>query len=170
MYKLKPITYAMGILEKGTFYMNVSHILNKKADASYSVTADQSLSEAVAMMAEHRIGSVVVLESGSLKSIMTERDVLMALGRGRDLSQVKVGEVMAPSLITCTADTSLDEAMDLMIHNDTGRRIRHLPVVEGDECVGMLSIGDVVEALLTKKEFENKLLKNYIQNWPDDEK
>ncbi len=150
--------------------MNVSHILKKKGGASYSVVADQPLSDAVAMMTEHRIGSVVVMEDGALKSIMTERDVLIALGKSSDLSQIKVRDVMAPNLITCTAETTIDEAMDMMINNDTGRRIRHLPVVKDDgEYVGMLSIGDVVEALLTKTEFENKLLKNYIQNWPDDE-
>ncbi|HGX93523.1 MAG TPA: CBS domain-containing protein [Candidatus Tenderia sp.] len=149
--------------------MNVSHILSKKGGSNYSVTADQPLNDAVAMMAEHRIGSVVVLENGALKSIMTERDVLMALGRKGDLSQVKVSDVMAPKLITCAAETTIDEAMDTMINNDTGRRIRHLPVVSGDEFLGMLSIGDVVEALLTKTKFENKLLKSYIQNWPDEE-
>ncbi len=55
-----------------------------------------------------------------------------------------------------------------MNNNDTGRRIRHLPVMNGDKYVGMISIGDVVEVLLTKTEFENKLLKSYIQNWPDE--
>ncbi len=150
--------------------MNISHILTNKGGGNFSISADQPLAEAVALMARQRIGSVVVLdEKGELKSIVTERDVLMALGEKGSLDGVRVSDVMAPRLVTCSTETTLDEAMDMMINNETGRRIRHLPVVDGDNYVGIISIGDVVEALLTKTEFENKLLKNYIKNWPDEE-
>ncbi len=149
--------------------MKVSHILNKKSSESFSISPEQSMTEAVKLMTEHRIGSVVVMEGDELKSIVTERDVLIALGEHGSLDKIKVADVMAPKLITCPSDTTLDEAMDMMINNDTGKRIRHLPIVDDGKYVGMISIGDVVEALLTKTAFENKLLKNYIQNWPDEE-
>ena len=149
--------------------MNISHILTKKGGDNFSISPDQPLAEAVALMARQRIGSVVVMAGDELKSIVTERDVLIAVGEQGSLDGIKVSDVMAPRLVTCSTETTLDEAMDMMINNETGRRIRHLPVVDGDNYVGIISIGDVVEALLTKTEFENKLLKNYIKNWPDDE-
>lgn len=148
--------------------MKVSHILEKRGAESYCVDVEQNLAEAVVLMASKRIGSVVVMNAGVLVSIVTERDVLMAVARQSDLAKVAIKDVMAPKLIVCAVDASIDEAMDLMINNETGRRIRHLPVMDADKFVGVISIGDVVEVLLTKTEFENKLLKSYIQNWPDE--
>jgi len=134
------------------------------------MSSNQTLSDAVSIMSENRIGSIVVIDNDQLVSIVTERDVLIAVAQHRDFNTLAIADVMAPSLITCDIDASLDEAMSLMISNATGRRIRHLPVVENGKFQAMISIGDVVEALLTKTELENKLLKNYIQNWPDEEK
>ena len=148
--------------------MKVGNILEKKGVEQFCASENQPLTEAAAIMSENRIGSLVVMEEGKVTSIVTERDVMMAVGRfNGEISSVKVADVMPKTLITCDVDYTLDRVMDLMINNDTGKRIRHLPVLDDGKLAGVISISDVVEALLTKTEFENKLLKNYIKNWPD---
>lgn len=151
--------------------MNVSKILKKKGNTCQSTTPDSLLVDAVRVMMQSRIGSLVVMENGKLVSIVTERDVMHAVDKyGPDLGQIRVKDLMAPQLITCTTKDSVDKIMDTMMHNSTKRRIRHLPVVENGALVGLVSIGDVVDVLLTETRFENQLLKNYIKNWPDTEK
>lgn len=150
--------------------MKVGQILKQKGSGNFSISPDQLLTEAAALMSEHRIGSLVIFEGQRPVSIVTERDIMLAVTKyGSDLNKAKVNEVMASKLIVCDAEASLDDAMDLMMNNATGHRIRHLTVLDGEAFVGVISIGDVVSALLTKTEFENKLLKNYIKNWPDEE-
>jgi len=150
--------------------MNVSKILKKKGNTCQSTTPDTLLVDAVRVMMQGRIGSLVVMEDGKLVSIITERDVMHAVDKyGPDLGQVRVKDLMAKQLVTCSTKDSVDKIMDSMLHNSTKRRIRHLPVVENGELLGLISIGDVVEVLLTETRFENQLLKNYIKNWPDTE-
>ncbi len=150
--------------------MKVGHIIEEKGVQRFCTTANQSLTDAATLMCENRIGSLVVLDGEDIKSIVTERDVMMAVGGCHgEISGLTVGDVMPKLLITCNVEDTLDHVMDLMINNETGRRIRHLPVLDKSKLVGVISISDVVEALLTKQEFENKLLKNYIKNWPDAE-
>lgn len=117
---------------------------------------------------KHRVGSLLVRDNGKLVSIVTERDIVWAAGKmGTSLKDVKVRDIMATTLVTCDIDDSLDHAMDLMTRNPTRQRIRHLPVLDNNELAGVISIGDIVHALLTETKFENNLLKNYIKNWPD---
>lgn len=150
--------------------MKVCHILEKKGQQCHSITPDQPVSEAVRLMIQHRIGSVVVMEDGKLVGIVTERDVVWAAGQySVSLINMTVRDIMAKTLVTCSGQDSLDYAMDLMTRNPTKRRIRHLPVVDDGNLAGLISIGDIVHALLTQTEFENKLLKNYIKHWPDEE-
>jgi len=151
--------------------MKVSQILKQKGLESYSVKADQLLTHAVELMTDNKVGSVIVTsEDGGLASIVTERDVMYAARKyNADLSQVKVSDVMAPELVTCTGEETLEQAMDIMMNNSTGHRIRHIPMVNDGKLVGVISIGDIVESLLNKAKFENKLLKSYIKNWPETE-
>lgn len=150
--------------------MKVSHILEKKGRQCHSITPDQPVAEAVRLMIHHRIGSVVVMDGGQLVGIVTERDVVWAAGQySVSLINMTVRDIMAKTLVICSGQDSLDHAMDLMTRNPTKRRIRHLPVVDDGKLTGLISIGDIVHALLTQTEFENKLLKNYIKHWPDEE-
>lgn len=149
--------------------MKVSNILKDKGKNFFSIEPDQLLCDAVALMMQHKIGSLIVLEKGELRSIVTERDVMGAVDKHRDkVINIKVRDVMAPKLITCCSDDDIAQAMDMMTNNLTKRRIRHLPVVDNNELSGVISIGDIVHALLTETKFENRLLKNYIRNWPDE--
>jgi len=149
--------------------MKVSQILERKGSHCHSIEPDKSLSEAVAVMMQHRIGSLLVIDKGTLVSIVTERDVMWSVNEhGAKVIETIVADVMARELVTCNGDCSLADAMDLMTKNVTGRRIRHLPVVEGERLLGLISIGDIVNTLLREAEFENKLLRNYIRNWPEE--
>jgi CBS domain-containing protein len=150
--------------------MKVASVLRKKGKELYTVRAEQSMIDAVNLMVEKRIGALVVVDGLRPVSIVTERDVLRALPQyGAALDGVRVQALMAKRLVVCTSSDTVDHVMDLMNNNITGNRIRHLPVVDGDELVGMLSIGDVVDALLTEAKFENRLLKNFIKNWPEED-
>ncbi len=149
--------------------MKISSILKDKGSSFFSIEPDQLLSDAIAIMMQHKIGSLIVMENGKLKSIVTERDVMGAVNKYKDtLASLKVNDVMAPKLVTCGSEDDIAQAMEMMTNNFTNKRIRHLPIVDKGELSGVISIGDIVQALLTETKFENRLLKNYIQNWPDD--
>lgn len=150
--------------------MDVSYLVRKKETANhYDIGPGKPLTDAVHLMMQHRIGSLVVMDEGRLVGIVSERDVMRAadehLDRFRD---VQVKDVMTQDPVTCTPDMSVDEAMDTLLHNPTGNRIRHLPVMADGQLVAVISIGDIVNALLTETRFENQLLKHYIKNWPEE--
>lgn len=148
--------------------MKALHLLKDRSSTCYSITPDQDLGEAVTLLTTHNIGALVVLVDGRLESIITERDIIYALRRhGPDAATRKVQEFMAEELVVCHTEDSLDEVMSLLFHNKTGHRIRHLPVLDDNRLVGMISIGDIVSVLLTETRFENRLLKGYIKNWPE---
>jgi len=148
--------------------MNISHLLKRKGDMLYTVTPRQRLTEAVEQMMGRRIGALLVVdETGAPISIVTERDVMGAVDQHLNaLATLTVGEVMAPRLVTCAPEDPVDAVMDLMIDNPTGHLIRHVPVVEAQRALGLVSMADIVKTLLTRTEFENRLLKSYIRNWP----
>lgn len=150
--------------------MKIRNILEKKGSLCHAIEPDRPLTEAVHGMIQHRVGSLVVTENGRLTSIVTERDIMWAVGQHcENLGRLLVRDVMAKTLVTCSPEDTLDHAMDLMTRNPTKQRIRHLPVVDGGQLAGMISIGDIVHALLTETKFENTLLKTYIKHWPDEE-
>lgn len=150
--------------------MKIRHILEKKGQQCHSISPEQSVPEAVRLMIQNRIGSLVVIDQGRIAGIVTERDVVWAAGQHSvNLVNMTVHDIMAKTLVTCSGEDSLEHAMDLMTRNPTKQRIRHLPVIDDGKLTGLISIGDIVHALLTKTEFENKLLKNYIKHWPDEE-
>ncbi len=150
--------------------MDVNYLLRKKGNSGhYGISPEQPLTDAVHLMMQHRIGSLVVLEDDRLVGIISERDVMRATDEYLDRFQdVLVKDVMTSDPVTCTADMPVDEAMDTLLHNPTGNRIRHLPVMSEGQLVAVISIGDIIEALLTETRFENRLLKHYIKNWPEE--
>jgi len=150
--------------------MNIGKILKTKGYVIRSINQDAALADAVRLMVEYGIGSLMVVDAENPISIITERDVLGAAdGQLQDFTAIRVRDVMARQLVTCDSTFDMNEAMDLMTNNVTGRRIRHLPVVDDGKLTGVVSIGDIVHALLKEARFENRLLKNYIRNWPEEE-
>ena len=144
--------------------MKISFILKEKGGVVYSISPEASLMDALSSMLEHNIGSLVVLDAtGKLVGIISERDMLRAVhGHSQDWAAIKVSAVMTTRVLTTKAKDKVNKAMDLM----TSNRIRHLPVLDEERLVGVLSIGDIIKANLTETAYQNELLKNYIKNWP----
>lgn len=139
--------------------MHVSTMLSNKGQEIISVSPGDEIAKAVQLMSERRIGAVLVLEGGAIAGMFSERDIVHSITRvGPALLQREVREFMTQEVVTCGMEDSLDQLMGLM----TERRIRHLPVVDGGQVIGMISIGDVVKSRLAEAEAESDALKSYI--------
>jgi CBS domain-containing protein len=138
---------------------SVADVLEGKGRALYRIDAESSVLDAVRAMVEANVGSLLVTKAGAITGIVTERDYLRRVTlEGRDERETPVREIMSSPLIAVTPDTSLDECMALM----TERRIRHLPVVEAGDVVGVVSIGDVVKFMTQQQSVELRYLHDYI--------
>lgn len=147
--------------------MKISSILNEKGNDVYSISPDATLKDVVKEMLALSIGSLLVLsENGSVEGIITERDFLHNVAKYPDKwESVRVGDVMIKEVIVCSIDKTLEQVMAKMTKN----RIRHIPIADAGKVVGVLSIGDIINASLDETTFQNKLLKRYIKNWPEEE-
>jgi CBS domain-containing protein len=126
---------------------------------SSDLDAGASVFEAVQQMVEANVGSLLVTDGGEIAGIVTERDYLRRVTlEGRTDKDTPVGEIMTSPLIVVTPGTSIDECMAVM----TDRRIRHLPVVDGGEVVGVVSIGDLVKFRSKQQSFEIQYLTDYV--------
>ena len=126
----------------------VASILKKKSDAIWSVEPTATVYEAIAMMAEKSVGALLVVSDGKLVGIISERDYArkVVLQR-RSSSDTLVHEIMTGSVITVTPDHSVENCMKII----TEHRVRHLPVLVGDKLLGVISIGDLVNAIITEQ-------------------
>ena len=137
----------------------LSDILDEKGHDVLRIEADASVFEAVKLMVEANVASLLVTEGGEIAGIVTERDYLRRVAlEGRTDKGNAVREIMSAPLIVATPQTTVDECMALM----TDRRIRHVPVIDGDEVVGIVSIGDVVKFKSKQQSFEIKFLHDYM--------
>jgi CBS domain-containing protein len=155
---------------KGVLALKIKNIFREKGTEVVTIEQDETIQEAIRKLNEHRIGALVVAdERGEVCGIITERDILRQYGqrcvavsepsrREETRRPSLVREIMTKDLIIGVPDDSLDYVMGIMTTN----RIRHLPVMDGKKLVGIVSIGDVVNAHLEKTEFENRMLKDYI--------
>jgi CBS domain-containing protein len=137
----------------------LSEILDEKGRSVLEIDAEATVFEAVQTMVEHNVGSLLVTEGGDVVGIVTERDYLRRVTlEGRTDRETRVGEIMSRPLVVVTPETTVDECMALM----TDRRIRHLPVVEEGDVVGLVSIGDLVKFRSRQQSFEIQYLTDYI--------
>ncbi|MBL0354566.1 MAG: CBS domain-containing protein [Candidatus Dechloromonas phosphoritropha] len=145
--------------------MQVREIINLKGGTLFTATPRQLLGEAIDAMAEFDVGSLVVMESGKMTGMLTFREVLQAL-KAHDSCPVgvTVGDVMVRDPVTVFPDMEVDDLRRLMIE----KRSRYLPVMDGNMLLGVISFLDIAKAVLDEQRFENKMLKNYIKNWPDE--
>lgn len=145
--------------------MKVSDILRVKGNTLFTVSPDTSLSAAVHIMAEHDIGSLVVMKYSDLVGILTFRELIGTLAHNHgSLEQVQVGTVMDEAPLTCTPDTDLDEVRRMMLD----RHARYLPVLDGKVLMGVISFYDVAKTVVEAQGFENSMLKAYIRDWPQE--
>ncbi len=143
--------------------MKVSDILRVKGNTLYTVAPDEALAGALDLMSEMDIGSLVVMEKGELVGMLTFREVIKAVVQnGGAIGSTRVREVMDDAPLTCTPGTELDEVRRMML----GRHARYMPVLTEKTLMGVVSFYDVAKAVVDSQDFENRMLKAYIRDWP----
>lgn len=141
--------------------MKVSDILRVKGNTLYTVTPDEPLSRAIAIMADKDIGSLVVMEKGELAGMLTFREVILCIDkRGGMVADSKVRAAMDEHPRTCNSDADLDEVRRVMLESHA----RYLPVMDGRMLMGVISFYDVAKAVVESQNFENRMLKAYISD------
>ncbi|SIR36431.1 CBS domain-containing protein [Pseudacidovorax sp. RU35E] len=146
--------------------MKVSDILRVKGNTLYTIGPDDPLSEAVDIMAEKDIGSLVVMSHGDLVGMLTFREVILQIQRnGGAVGDTRVRTAMDDAPLTCTNGTDLDEVRRMMLE----RHARYMPVMDKRMLMGVISFYDVAKAVVDSQNFENKMLKAYIRDWPAEE-
>jgi len=140
---------------------SVKQLLQNKSPAIYAIEPDDPVLEAIQQMAEHGVGALLVMKGNELVGIVSERDYARkVILRGRSSSETPVWQIMSSPVLTVRPEQSVQECMQLM----TDRRVRHLPVVEQGRVVGVLSIGDLVRAVLEEQQRTISELENYIRS------
>jgi CBS domain-containing protein len=143
--------------------MKVSDILRVKGNTLYTVTADEPLSSAIDIMAEKDIGSLVVMEHGDLVGMLTFRELILCIVKnGGTVGETRVRTAMDDHPLTCTSETELDEVRRMMLD----RHARYMPVMDRRMLMGVISFYDVAKAVVDSQNFENRMLKAYIRDWP----
>jgi CBS domain-containing protein len=144
--------------------MRVSDILKVKGSALFTVTPDTPITDAIDSMASHDIGSLVVMEYGELAGMLTFREIIMTLhGNGGSVGATTIRKVMDDHPLTCTPETDVNEVRRMMLEH----HVRYLPVMEKGALMGVISFYDVAKAVVEEQGFENKMLKAYIRDWPE---
>lgn len=137
----------------------VKHLLQGKGNAIYSIAPDAPVLEAIKHMAEHRIGALLVMRGEQLVGVMSERDYARkVILQGRSSAQTAVSDIMSSTPLTVSPDTDVFDCMRLC----TDSRIRHLPVVQDGKVVGVISIGDLVKAVIDAQAEQIEHLQRYI--------
>lgn len=137
----------------------VKHLLDNKGGMIISIAEDASVLDAITLMADHAIGSLLVMDGQTLKGIVTERDYARkVIVKGRSSDTTQVGEIMTSKVVTATIEQTVTDCMTVM----TERKIRHLPVVADGQVIGMISIGDLVQAIIAQQQEEIQHLEQYI--------
>jgi CBS domain-containing protein len=139
----------------------IKHLLDSKGYDIWTVKPDNSVFEALELMAEKNIGAVVVLENGEVVGIFSERDYARkVILKGKNSRDTKVREIMTSEVIGLGVDQTVEHCMALM----TKHHFRHLPIFKAEELIGIISIGDVVKSIIAEQEFMIDQLENYIRS------
>jgi len=138
----------------------VQHLLDAKGRGVISVSATTSVFDAIKLMADKTVGSLLVMEGDQLRGIVTERDYARkVIIKGRSSETTEVGEIMTADVCTATSLATVNECMTVM----SERKIRHLPIVDEGAVTGMISIGDLVQAIISDQKEEIEHLEQYIR-------
>ena len=143
--------------------MQVKEILRVKGNRLLTIEPSGRAVDAVKTMSEQNLGSLIVLEQERMVGVLTFREILQALAqRNGSVGDVRVGDIMVRDPVTATPDMEVNDLRRTML--DSGAR--YLPVVQDGKLLGVISFRDVAKAVLEEQDFENKMLKGYIKNWP----
>ena len=155
--------------------MQVREVLRVKGGTIFSVTPESKLSECVITMSDRDIGSVVVMEGNKLSGMLTFREVIAVLAKRQKehrvgptppIADIKVSDAMNREPFTSTPVMELDDLRGKMLEHHA----RYVPIIDGEKVVGVISFHDVAKAVLEERNFENRMLKGYIKDWPAQEK
>jgi len=139
----------------------VRQLLDRKGRAIFSVEPEAPVLEAIRAMAAHHVGALLVMQAGKLAGIVSERDYARkVILMGRSSADTPVRDIMSSPVLAVSPDDTVQKCMQLM----TDRRVRHLPVVDGDAVVGMVSIGDLVKAVIAEQQQQIEQLESYIHS------
>ena len=140
--------------------MKLSEVLSTKGSEVYRLKSDNSIAEAATKLTEKKIGALLVEDNdGKIVGILSERDIVGGMGpHGADLHDVPISELMTTNLIKSTSQDTVLQAMAMM----TDRRVRHLPVFDGDDLIGVISLGDLVKCRISEVQSEADALRQYI--------
>jgi CBS domain-containing protein len=139
----------------------VRTLLERKGRAIFSVAPPAAILDAIRLMAEHHVGALLVMRGAALEGIVSERDYARkVILRGRSSADTPVTDIMSSPVLTVSLETSVQQCMQLM----TDRHVRHLPVVDGGRVVGMVSIGDLVKAVIAEQQAQIEQLESYIHS------
>ncbi|HEY5762322.1 MAG TPA: CBS domain-containing protein [Rhodocyclaceae bacterium] len=145
--------------------MQVREIIDIKGNALFTATPQQPLAEAVASMAENDVGSLVVMGGGKMVGMLTFREIIQALNQRKgNIAGTTVADVMVANPTTAGLGMEANDLRRLLIDE----HMRYLPVMDGETLMGVISFLDVARAVLEEQGFENRMLKNYIRNWPSE--
>ena len=143
--------------------MKVSDILRVKGNTLYTTAPNELLATALDAMSQYDIGSLVVMDHGDLVGMLTFREVIQAVVKnGGVLGETRVKSVMDDAPLTCSPGTELDEVRRMML----GRHARYMPVLNEKTLMGVISFYDVAKSVVDSQDFENRMLKAYIRDWP----
>ena len=142
--------------------MKIGQILHQKNHELFKIKATDCIADAAVALSSNKIGALLVEDdAGKIVGILSERDIVGGIGpHGADLQDVAVSELMTSKLIHCSPDDSVNEALAMM----SDRRIRHLPVFDGDTLAGLISIGDLVKCRITEIQAEAEAMRQYINS------
>ncbi len=139
--------------------ISIRQLLERKGSEVWLTSPDASVYEALQLLAEKNIGALIVLRNGELVGVVSERDYARKVVlHGKTSMNTLVKEIMTEEVVTVGSEKTVEEAMAIM----TDKRIRHLPVLEGEKILGVVSIGDLVKAIIAEQEFTINQLENYI--------
>jgi CBS domain-containing protein len=147
------------VAQEGEAMITVRHLLDRKGRAVYAIGSEDPVLEAIQMMADHHVGALIVLRNDELAGIVSERDYARkVILMGRSSAETPAWQIMTSPVHTVSPEQTLQDCMRLM----TDKRIRHLPVVESGKVIGMISIGDLVKAVIEEQQRTIEQLETYI--------
>jgi CBS domain-containing protein len=139
----------------------IKNVLKSKGNKIFSISSDESVFDAIKLMSENKVSSLLILDNEKLLGIITERDYAWKIIlQGKSSKNTKVKEIMTTDILYAEPSQTIEECMALM----TEKRIRHLPVLENNKLLGLVSIGDLVKAIIEEQKFVIKQLEHYLHN------
>ena len=145
--------------------MKVSDILRVKGGTLYTITPEDSLADAAKLMSDNDLGSLVVMSHGLVVGMLTFREVIKAVvNNGGSFGSISVYRAMDNGPLICTTETDIDEVRRMML----GKHARYMPVINNSMLMGVISFYDVAKTVVESQNFENKMLKAYIRDWPEE--